>query len=37
MAISKDEKIAWGITLAYTDVEDIFIEREDVTNSEKYE
>ena len=35
--LGHNEKIAWGITLAYTDVEDIFVEKLDVTNPDKYE
>ena len=35
--LGHNEDIAWGITLAFTDVEDIFVEKVDVTNPEKYE
>ena len=35
--LGHNENIAWGITLAFTDVEDIFVEKIDVTNPEKYE
>ncbi|SVC09337.1 uncharacterized protein METZ01_LOCUS262191, partial [marine metagenome] len=35
--IGHNEYIAWGITLAYTDVEDIFIEKQDVTKPGRYE
>ena len=35
--IGHNEQIAWGITLAYTDVEDIFIEKQDVTEPGRYE
>ncbi len=34
--IGHNNKIAWGITLAYIDVEDIFIEKLDVTDPERY-
>ena len=35
--LGHNENIAWGITLAFTDVEDIFVEKVDVTNPGKYE
>jgi len=37
LLLGHNEHIAWGITLAYTDVEDIFIEKQDVTDPERYE
>ena len=37
MLLGHNEHIAWGITLAYTDVEDIFIEKQDVTDPHGYE
>ena len=37
LLLGHNEHIAWGITLAYTDVEDIFVEKLDVSNPEKYE
>jgi len=35
--IGHNANIAWGITLAYTDVEDIFVEKQDVTEPTRYE
>ena len=35
--LGHNEKVAWGITLAYTDVEDIFIEKVNVENVNTYE
>ena len=35
--LGHNEDIAWGITLAFTDVEDIFVEKVDVTDPQKYE
>ena len=35
--LGHNEKVAWGITLAYTDVEDIFIEKVNVENPNSYE
>jgi len=37
LLLGHNKHIAWGITLAYTDVEDIFIEKQDVTDPERYE
>ena len=35
--LGHNEHTSWGITLAFTDVEDIFIEKVDVTDKNKYE
>jgi penicillin amidase len=35
--LGHNEFTSWGMTLAFTDVEDIFIEKVDVTDKEKYE
>jgi len=35
--IGHNEKVAWGITLAFTDVEDIFVEKVDVEFPDSYE
>ena len=37
LLLGHNENIAWGITLAFTDVEDVFVEKVDVANPDQYE
>ena len=37
LLLGHNENIAWGITLAFTDVEDVFVEKVDVANPGQYE